>query len=73
MIRISSRGILGIGFVLVSLGFLLPLLMVMKILESTYFLNFFSFIASQLGIFLGLMGAAQMAVSARRSRDKDDE
>jgi hypothetical protein len=71
MIRISSRGILGIGFVLVSLGFLLPLLMVMKILESTYFLNFFSFIASLLGIFLGLMGAAQMAVSARRSRDED--
>ena len=72
MIRIGWRGIIGLGFILVTLGFLLPLLMVMKILPSTYFLNFFSFIASLFGIFLGLMGAAQMAVEGRRSRDKDD-
>lgn len=71
MIRISSRTILIIGFVLVFLGFLLPLLMVIKVLESTMFLNFFSYIVSVLGIFLGLMGAAQMAVEAKRSRDRD--
>jgi|WetSurMetagenome_2_1015567.scaffolds.fasta_scaffold1423832_1 hypothetical protein len=70
MIHLSSRSIIIIGFILVLLGFLLPLLMVMKVLESTFFLNFFSFIASLLGLFLGLMGAAQMAVEARRSRDK---
>jgi hypothetical protein len=71
MIRISSRTIIILGFVLVFLGFLLPLLIVIKVLESTFFLNFFSFIASILGLFLGLMGAAQMAVEARRSRDRD--
>jgi len=70
MIRLSSRAIIFIGFILVLLGFLLPLLMVIKVLESTYFLNFFSFIASLLGLVLGMMGAAQMAVEARRSRDK---
>ena len=70
MIRLSSRTIIFIGFILVLLGFLLPLLMVMKVLESTFFLNFFSFAASLLGLFLGMMGAAQMAVEARRSRDE---
>jgi hypothetical protein len=70
MIHLSSRAIIITGFILVLLGFLLPLLMVMKVIESTFFLNFFSFIASLLGVFLGLMGAAQMAVEARRSRDK---
>jgi len=70
MIRLSSRAIIFIGFILVLLGFLLPLLMVIKVLESTYFLNFFSLIASLLGLVLGMMGAAQMAVEARRSRDK---
>jgi hypothetical protein len=70
MIRLSSRTIILIGFILVLLGFLLPFLMVMKVLESTFFLNFLSFIASLLGLFLGIMGAAQMAVEARRSRDK---
>jgi hypothetical protein len=70
MIRLSSRTIIVIGFILVLLGFLLPLLMVMKVLESTFFLNFFSFVASLIGLFLGLMGAAQMAVEARRSRDE---
>lgn len=70
MIRLSSRAIIFIGFILVLLGFLLPLLMVMKVLESTYFLNFISFAASLIGLLLGLMGAAQMAVEARRSRDE---
>ncbi|MCX6067753.1 MAG: hypothetical protein NT121_18690 [Chloroflexi bacterium] len=70
MIRINSRSIIVIGFVLVFLGFLLPFLMVMKILASTYFLNFFSFTVSLVGLLLGLMGAAQMSVEARRSRDE---
>ncbi len=70
MIRISPRVIIIIGFVLVLLGFLLPLLMVIKLLESTLFLNFFSFIVSVLGLFLGLIGAAQVAIEVRSSRDR---
>jgi hypothetical protein len=69
MIRISSRAIILIGFVLVFLGFLLPLLIVIKVLESTYFLNFFSFTASILGLFMGILGAAQYVVEFRRKRD----
>lgn len=69
MIKLGPRGIIFIGFILVFLGFLLPLLMVMKILESTIFLNFFSFIASLAGIFMGLLGTAQYVVEVRRSRN----
>jgi hypothetical protein len=54
----------------VFLGFLLPLLMVIKVLESTYFLNFFAFIASITGLFLGLIGAAQFVAEFRHRRDK---
>jgi hypothetical protein len=69
MIRFITRPFILIGFVLVLLGFLLPLLMVIKVLESTFFLNFFSFIASILGLFMGLMGTAQIAAEFRRKRD----
>jgi len=70
MIRLSPRSFILIGFVLVLLGFLLPLLIVIKLLESTFFLNFFSFIASTVGLFMGILGAAQFAIEIRRSRDK---
>ncbi len=52
------------------LGFLLPLLMVIKVFESTLFLNFFSWIASVMGLFLGLIGAAQYALEDRRKREE---
>jgi hypothetical protein len=44
-----------IGFVLVLIGFLLPFLMVMKVIEATFLLSFFSFIASTAGLFLGII------------------
>lgn len=55
-----QKAVLGIvaGFVLVFLGFLLPLLMVVRVLESTFFLNFFSYTASVVGLFLGLISTA---------------
>jgi hypothetical protein len=48
-----------IGFVLVVLGAVLPFLMVMQIIKSTFFLNFFSYGATVSGLFLGLIGATQ--------------
>lgn len=57
MIRDPRLGI-AVGFVLVFLGFLLPFLMVLHILESTFFLNFFSYTASVLGLFLGIISVA---------------
>ena len=40
------------------LGVILPLLMVMKVLESTFFLNFFSYTLSLVGMILGIIGIA---------------
>lgn len=38
------------------LGVIFPFLMVMQVLRSTIFLNFFSYIASFIGMFLGMYG-----------------
>lgn len=58
-----QKPVLGIfvGFLLVFLGFLLPLLMVIRVLESTFFLNFFSYTASVTGLFLGIISTAYYA------------
>jgi di/tricarboxylate transporter len=70
MIRISSRTIIIIGGILVFLGFFLPLLMVIKVLESTFLLNFIAFTASLVGLFMGLIGTAQYVIEYRRKRDE---
>ncbi len=59
-----------IGFVLVTLGMVFPFLMVMQILESTFFLNFFSFAASVAGLFLGLIGGAMYVRLSQKNKDK---
>jgi hypothetical protein len=55
-----------IGFVLVLLGAVLPFLMVLHYLESTFFLNFFAYGASMVGLILGLIGASQYVNEHRR-------
>ncbi|RME39667.1 MAG: hypothetical protein D6793_00775 [Thermoflexia bacterium] len=66
MVPRSPWTLIGVGFVLVMLGWVLPLLMVLHVLPSTLFLNFFSYIASVLGLFLGIWGAALYVVRSRR-------
>jgi len=48
------------------MGFLLPLLIVVKILPSTFLLNFLSFAASVSGLFLGIIGIANLVTTTRR-------
>jgi len=52
------RLLLSLGLVLMLLGVLLPFLMLVRVLESTFFLNFFSWGASVSGLFLGVIGVA---------------
>jgi len=54
----SPFKIILIGFALAVLGVVLPFLMVLHILKSTFFLNFFSYAASLAGLILGVIGAA---------------
>ena len=56
MNTLSSRTLILIGFFLVLAGAVLPFLMVIHILKSTYFLNLFSFLASMVGLILGMLG-----------------
>jgi hypothetical protein len=61
----SPRFLLVLGLTLMLLGIILPFLMVIKIVPSTFFLNFFSWGASVSGLFLGMIGAA---MSSRMNR-----
>jgi|APHig6443717497_1056834.scaffolds.fasta_scaffold390136_2 hypothetical protein len=55
-----------IGFVLVLAGAVFPLLMVSKVLESTFFLNIASYTASTAGLFLGIIGGAMYVKKTRK-------
>ncbi len=48
-----------IGLLLSLLGFFLPLMMVIHVITSTFFLNFFAAISMFVGLFLGIIGASQ--------------
>jgi hypothetical protein len=47
-----------VGFFLVLLGAVLAWLLFLHIIPSTFLLNFLSYAASVMGLFLGLVGAA---------------
>jgi hypothetical protein len=55
---ISPLKIILIGLALAVLGVVLPFLMVIHVLESTFLLNFFSHASSTAGLILGIVGAA---------------
>jgi len=62
----SPWSLIALGFILVMLGCLGPFLMVLHVIPSTFFLNFVSYVASVLGLFLGVLGAALYARSKRK-------
>lgn len=64
--RISNPWLLmGLGFVLMLAGFVLPFLMMLDLIRSTFALNFFSYGVSTAGLFLGIIG---IALQVPRSR-----
>ena len=54
----SPRFLIGLGLFLMVLGMILPFLMVIRMLESTFFLNFFAWGASVVGLVFGMVGVA---------------
>jgi hypothetical protein len=58
MIRLPPWSLIVIGFLLSLTGAVLPLLIVVHIVPSTFFLNFLSYGASITGVFLGLIGVS---------------
>jgi hypothetical protein len=57
--------LIGIGFVLVLIGAALPILMVIHVVESTFFLNLVAYSSSVAGLFLGLLGGVSFVRSRR--------
>jgi hypothetical protein len=61
---------MGAGFILLVIGFLLPFLMVLQFLESTLWLNFVAYLTSFFGLIIGLIGIVTYAQV--REKDKDE-
>jgi hypothetical protein len=58
MIRLTPQQMIWIGGTLLALGgVVIPLLMVIKILPSSFLLGFSSYAFSIVGMFMGLIGA----------------
>jgi energy-coupling factor transporter transmembrane protein EcfT len=68
---LTPRRIILIGFFLVLTGAVLPFLIVLQIIPSTFFLNFLAFTTSVSGLFLGLAGAGMYMSEQRHPRDRD--
>ena len=62
----SPRFLLALGVFLMLLGVILPFLMVIQVLESTFFLNFLSWGASVAGLAFGTIG---FAMYSKRGKD----
>jgi hypothetical protein len=56
--RNEPRFLLSLGLILLFTGWIIPLLIIMHIIPSTFFLNFVAWGASISGLFLGFIGVA---------------
>jgi hypothetical protein len=56
--RNEPRFLLSLGLILLFTGWIIPLLIIMHIIPSTFFLNFVAWGASVSGMFLGFIGVA---------------
>ena len=72
-LNLSPKILILIGFVLVLAGAVIPWLIVLRVIPSTMFLNFFAFTASMVGIFLGMIGGATYVREVRRRNKSQDE
>jgi hypothetical protein len=62
----APLGLIFIGFLLSLTGVILPFLMVIHLIPSTFFLNFFSYGVSLAGLFLGVIGASRYIRGSRK-------
>ena len=65
--EIDPRLLMTGGLLLMLLGFVLPVLIIMQFLTSTFFVNFLSYTASFMGLMMGMIGVAMLV--ARQNRN----
>lgn len=63
------RKLIFLGFLLVLTGFVVPFLMVIKVMEPSFLWGFLSYGASIAGLFLGLIGSALYVRIHRKPKD----
>jgi len=61
MNKINPKSLMIVGTFLMVTGVVLPFLILLKVLESTYFLNFFSYTIQVLGLILAMIGLVAVA------------
>lgn len=54
---LSPVGMMIVGFVLLVVGFAIPFLMILQVIELGFFLAFLSYAASLSGLILGFIGS----------------
>ena len=64
--------LIWLSIALMVFGVVVPFLIVIKVLESTMFLNFAAFIAQALGFILGYVALALYRGKQKNKRDDDD-
>ena len=62
----SPRLLVGLGVLLMLLGIALPFLVIIQVIESTFFLNFFAWGSSVAGLGLGTIGVAAYTRNRRQ-------
>jgi hypothetical protein len=72
MILEYYKQLLTLAIFLLLFGCIMPFLMALRVVESTFFLNFLSFGASVLGLFLGLAGIAGARITQKGKSHKEN-
>jgi len=71
---LSPGKMIAVGFVMVILGAALPFMMVLRMIEPTFFLIFLAYGVSIGGLLLGFVGAAYIFLAdRRRQRDRFED
>jgi mannose/fructose/N-acetylgalactosamine-specific phosphotransferase system component IIC len=66
--RFGHRKLLLIGFICVTIGAVIPFLIIGNVLPSTFFLNFLAFAISMMGVFLGVWGTSVYMVMQKHKK-----
>lgn len=66
--KFTPKLMIWLGTALMIMGIIFPFLMVIKLVESTFFLNFFSYGASLGGMMMATIGIAYISITRRRER-----
>jgi hypothetical protein len=65
---IEPKNLIYVGLFLILLGIVLPLLMIMRYITPTLFIEFLSYTVSVLGLMLGVIGMAYMVAKNRHKQ-----